>query len=132
MYPSNLSAALYELGDYKGSYEAICRSADLLTKEQWESPLAKRLSARIAKCLRYGARSGVITPDMAEKAPAVCDKLRSTGRQPSGDSAPGTAADAASAWDEWDFVKGEMNKVTGNANDARGRLAQMPIFRKPV
>ncbi|EIM87131.1 uncharacterized protein STEHIDRAFT_167970 [Stereum hirsutum FP-91666 SS1] len=132
VYPSNLSAALYELGDYKGSYEAICRSADLLTKEQWESPLAKRLSARIAKCLRYGVRSGVITPDMAEKAPAVCDKLRSISRQPSGDSAPGTAADAASAWDEWDFVKGEMNKVTGNANDARGRLAQMPIFRKPA
>lgn len=69
---------------------------------------------------------------MAEKVPEICDKLRSIGRQAPGDSAPGTAAEAASAWDEWDFVKGEMDKVTRSANDARGRLAQMPIFRKPA
>ncbi|KAK0441234.1 uncharacterized protein EV420DRAFT_1769052 [Desarmillaria tabescens] len=58
VFPSNLSAALYELGDYCGSFEAICRAVQ---QPDCSSNLHQRLSPRMAKCHIYGTRSGTIS-----------------------------------------------------------------------
>ncbi|KAF8876829.1 hypothetical protein BD779DRAFT_1677583 [Infundibulicybe gibba] len=63
VYPSNLSAALYEIGDYAASVDAIVRALQILSvnEAQASDPLVQRLSARLAKALCHGARCSVIT-----------------------------------------------------------------------
>lgn len=129
VYPSNLSAALYELGDYKGSYEAVCRSGRLLMEQELESPLSTRLSIRLAKSLRYGVRSGSIASEDMAKGTEVVDKLRSLVCN-AGDKSSSSLIEAHRVWNEWRNVEADMDRVALEADEARKRLARLPIFRQ--
>ncbi|KAK0442712.1 uncharacterized protein EV420DRAFT_1752253 [Desarmillaria tabescens] len=72
VYTSNLSAALYELGDYPGAFDAICLA---VTKSNAESPdFLQRLSTRMAKCLLYGT----VDHTLVSKRASIVEKLESS------------------------------------------------------
>ncbi|KAJ7082632.1 hypothetical protein B0H15DRAFT_852172 [Mycena belliarum] len=57
VYPSNLSAALFEMGDYGSCAAAILRACSRLDFEQ-DATLAARLSARLGRSLAQAAAAG--------------------------------------------------------------------------
>ena len=68
VYPSNLSAALYEIGDYAKCVDAVIRSWNLLKDKADVKPeLIIRLSTRLAKSLCHGVCAGTITADNLAK-----------------------------------------------------------------
>lgn len=78
---------------------------------------------RLAKSLRYGVRSGAITPEAITKESNIIGTLRFFGQ---------AAKDASSEWDEFDCAQREIDRVEQGRDAARIRLAQLPIFRKPA
>ncbi|KAK0437373.1 hypothetical protein EV421DRAFT_1828683 [Armillaria borealis] len=104
IYPSNLSAALYELGDYCGSFEAICRAVQKL---DCSSSLHQRLSPRMAKCLIYGSRSGTISYELISQNTFAIEILESTSQE----------------WDNWRRIKRDKSGVSAAT---RLRLVELP------
>lgn len=97
MYPSNLSAALYETGDYQGSSEAILRSCKLLDASKNAKPdMIARLSTRLAKCLAHGVLSDHISDDFLAEHEGSIMKLKNSSMK--------LSADAEKAWKMWDVV----------------------------
>ncbi|KAF8876861.1 hypothetical protein BD779DRAFT_1677610 [Infundibulicybe gibba] len=123
VYPSNLSAALYEMGDYAASMDAIVRAWCLLFRDENQASerLAQRLSVRLAKALCHGARCGSITHAMVNTPPnqrAIAELSRKTGD--------------GSVWDEWNvLVDGYGSDDWGEiARQAKISLSQLPVFRR--
>ncbi|PBK68015.1 hypothetical protein ARMSODRAFT_1005025 [Armillaria solidipes] len=104
VYPSNLSAALYELGDYCGSFEAICRAVQ---KSDCSSSLHQRLSPRMAKCLIYGSRSGTISYELISQNTFAVEILES----------------ASQEWENWRRIEREKSGVSAAT---RLRLVELP------
>ena len=101
-YPSNLSAALFEIGDYRGSFQAICRATRLSSKT--DTPFLLRLSMRLVKCLAQGARNGtILNEDIMDEFGAVAD-LKGLA---SASESTGITKELRSAWDEWDLLQDE-------------------------
>ncbi|KAF9650797.1 hypothetical protein BDM02DRAFT_3127460 [Thelephora ganbajun] len=67
-YPSNLSAALYELGDYLATLRAILRAFHILAPNDQvvgtNVQLARKLSVRLVKALLHGSRNRKIPDDV--------------------------------------------------------------------
>ncbi len=102
-YPSNLSAALYELGDYAGSYQAILRSAKLLSANP-NPKLAAKLSSRLPKALSHGLRDGTIVPKDYREEETTLKKLRDI-----------ASVDSETSWREWERISGEYDSVVERA-----------------
>ncbi|SJL02420.1 uncharacterized protein ARMOST_05747 [Armillaria ostoyae] len=117
IFPSNLSAALYETGDYAGSYRAIMRSAKLLS-DLSSSNLATKLSTRLSKVVSYGLRNGTISPKDYRDYEEVIEQLR----QATGNS--------EEVWRDYDRAINEHDTVVQRASSARRNLASLPIARK--
>ncbi len=93
VYPSNLSSALYELGDYASCMEAILRSWALEPGPE----LSLRLSTRLAKALSQGVQNGSIQPSVVEQnEPAIKDLERFSTTD---------NVDAIQAWNIWKNVE---------------------------
>lgn len=107
----------------------MCRSSRLLTEQELESPLSTRLLIRLAKSLRYGVRSGSIASEDVAKGADVVDRLRSLVCN-AGDESSSSLIEARRVWDEWRNVEADMNRVALEADEARKRLARLPIFRQ--
>ncbi|TCD63140.1 hypothetical protein EIP91_005899 [Steccherinum ochraceum] len=126
VYPSNISAALFELGDYNACLQAILCASNKLKASQDQSSLSERLSTRLAKALTYGIRSGKITLDDVQQNAELIDEL----------SKEGVKADAGSeatlVRKEWHRVSSEAEMVKSGAAVARKRLAGLPIFKRTV
>ncbi|KAK0461720.1 uncharacterized protein EV420DRAFT_124965 [Desarmillaria tabescens] len=118
IYPSNLSAALYELGNYAGSYQAILRSVKLLSANP-NPKLAAKLSSRLPKALSHGLRDGTIMPKDYCEEETILKQLR--------DAAFG---DSEGAWHEWERISGEYDSVVERARSARANFASLPMARK--
>ncbi|THH19933.1 hypothetical protein EUX98_g8683 [Antrodiella citrinella] len=123
VYSSNLSAALYELGDYASCLQAICRATNKLTEQEAQSSLSPRLSTRLAKTLSYGVREGKISADLIQSSAVVIEKLSTEGAKPS------ASDELVTAWKLWDKVDGEMDVVRKGAPDAQIRLSRLPMFK---
>ncbi|KAK0434477.1 hypothetical protein EV421DRAFT_1909374 [Armillaria borealis] len=109
IYTSNLSAALYELGDYSNAFNAICLA---VTKSDPESPdFLQRLSARMAKCLLYGT----IDHNVLSQAAIIVNKLESR--------------HSSKEWKMWRALESEANMIAVGSTAAQHRLLDMNKFK---
>jgi hypothetical protein len=130
VYPSNLSAALYEIGDYLGSVQAICRSWKLLSQDL-HPPLALKLSIRMAKALVQGVRAGSVLSDVLEDNAQTIDQLEVyVHQQPT--SASSSISEHFRIWNEWRQMESEVGDRKQAAQDARARLSRLPVFKNSV
>ncbi|KAJ6507320.1 hypothetical protein C8R47DRAFT_1100924 [Mycena vitilis] len=129
VYSSNLSAALFEEGDYLSCIMAIdrwwklCRPADFeenLQSPSLDSRLALRLSSRLVKALCHGVRSGVVGQQCTHDLGVTIAELRRVG---------GMGEDI-NLWSDWDRISREPGDWNENSAEARARLSALPIFRK--
>ncbi|KAJ7173293.1 hypothetical protein C8R46DRAFT_945999 [Mycena filopes] len=129
VYPANLSAALYEMGDYAASLEAISRSWQLSPGSN--ATLALRLSTRAAKALAHGVRGGVIKAGFLQHHAQMISQLETVASQQ--DAPPnGPEAESVRVWREWHAIATEGGDRKSEAQDARVRLAAIPIARRGV
>jgi hypothetical protein len=130
VYPSNLSAALYETGDYLGSVQAIFRSWKILS--QGSNPtLALKLSIRMAKALIQGVRGGSVTSDVLKDNAQIIDQLEAVAQQQPASASP-SIPDHIRVWKDWKQLENEAGDRKEAALQARSRLSRLPVFRKPV
>ncbi|VDB92191.1 unnamed protein product [Peniophora sp. CBMAI 1063] len=132
VFPSNLSAALYEIADYEGCFRAILRSWSALcaTKnERSNETLALRLSTRLAKTMTNGLVTGALSDAMGEveNGPQAVASLREQADVCMEASAE-ARSQAIKAWQDWDTVFAESMRV----GDAEKRRAQTDVARLPV
>ncbi|TFY79515.1 hypothetical protein EWM64_g4494 [Hericium alpestre] len=128
VYPSNLSASFYELGDYAGCCDAIFRSWRLMPEEKNDS-LAVRLSTRLAKALSHAARQGSISPERLQRDSNLIGEIRAFPTRAMTDGSK-LSPEHLQAWKYWDIGRDEMDRVARESNDARTRLSRLPVFKK--
>jgi hypothetical protein len=117
VYPSNMSAALYELGDYLGCMNAILHSWSL----QPESALALKLSTRLPKTLCQGIHAGTILPSDLEANATIIREL---------EGVPSTEdAEHTQAWMLLKRVRCKLEHHDALAREARIRFSRMPIYK---
>ncbi|TFY72532.1 hypothetical protein EVG20_g469 [Dentipellis fragilis] len=121
VYPSNLSAALYEIGDYAGCRDAIFRAWNLMGPKP-DQKVGLRLSTRLAKALSYCARQ---TPETSD-AQDMIGKIRTMPQDGTPDP------ENQRAWKIWDEVCGERQRVVDGGKDALARFSVLPVFRRTV
>lgn len=141
MFSSNLSAALYELGDYAGCVHAICRAAKIVQALQNKNDdqeknlvLLQKLSSRLPKAFIHGILNGSIDAsslglvDEGEKD--VLERLRFVG-EGTGSSNPDS--DTSRLWKQFQGFRDERSSISEvDVVKARHRLADLPIFKKAV
>ncbi|KII91875.1 hypothetical protein PLICRDRAFT_157310 [Plicaturopsis crispa FD-325 SS-3] len=120
VYPSNLSAALYELGDYAGCINAIQRSAQL---ESSSPALLAKLSTRLAKALSHGVISGQIASPVLQEKHSLINTLRLIGNDD---------AENKRVWKDWSLVEASTGDREVEGKEARSRLSRLPTSRKAV
>ncbi|KAG2005845.1 hypothetical protein CC2G_002213 [Coprinopsis cinerea AmutBmut pab1-1] len=113
VYPSNLSAALYETGQYGACVDAIFES----WSRKPDEGVAKKLSARLPKALVYGLHTGTIKSTLFRDRQSEIDALKSL-----------------AAGDEvWALcgrvVSKSLENFESRALDARRRFSKLPILR---
>ncbi|TFY67011.1 hypothetical protein EVG20_g4091 [Dentipellis fragilis] len=105
VYPSNLSAALYEVGDYAGCRDAIFRACKLLGPE-CDYKVSLRLSTRLAKALTYGIRQASVFAAFENvSGKQEIEKIRAMLQNGTHD------AENLHAWEDWDKALGERQRV---------------------
>jgi hypothetical protein len=124
-YPSNRSAALYELGDYLATVHAILRVAKIISRDgQVTDPniqLARKLSVRLAKALLHGNRGRKI-PDEVIGRPEHQTVFKVLERVVSDDP------NAVKLWNAWSAATKEKAE---DALKAKLTLLELPIWHKP-
>lgn len=133
VYPSNLSAALYETGDYAGCVSAILRSWKLLNSQRdTRRDLVVRLSSRLAKALCFSARSN---PSSRAFALDVADikELKEFSLKSSSD-APSSSAieELRRAWQDWETAESEVDALVQRGDLCLAALSRLPLFLKPL
>ncbi|KAE9410311.1 hypothetical protein BT96DRAFT_371276 [Gymnopus androsaceus JB14] len=114
---SNLSTALYELGDYAGCFHAICRAAKK-TSQSNHSGLLLKLSSRLARTLSQGFWSGIITPPQIEDEKDTIEALKSAAKN---------VPEVQRLWGQW---YGAESRSKEEIATAKRRLADLPIFKR--
>ncbi|TBU53623.1 hypothetical protein BD310DRAFT_887493 [Dichomitus squalens] len=131
VYPSNLSAALYETGDYAGCVDAVLRSWDLLKdKDDAKPDLIRRLSMRLARSLCHGVRAGTITQDVLTKHKEDIMLLQEAAAECPTSAA--TGGEHAHVWEDWETVKLEIDDYAQKADTCLDKLSRLPLFCKPL
>ncbi|EPQ56471.1 hypothetical protein GLOTRDRAFT_40012, partial [Gloeophyllum trabeum ATCC 11539] len=126
VYPSNLSAALYETGDYISCIDAISRAWKRLSTAYQESnrSLQSRLSLRLAKALCHGIRNGSVkSEDLTRHRELIIALSDPSSFQEA------QASDLESAWKEWDKLQPELDDRVEAVTTALGQLSRLPIFK---
>ncbi|TCD63143.1 hypothetical protein EIP91_005902 [Steccherinum ochraceum] len=124
VYPSNLSAAFFELGDYAASFQAIRRAFQNISNTDDVLPLSARLSIRLAKVLSHGVRDGSISSEMLKDDGEILDRVSALVDKPD------AGGELVAAWKAWQRVDREREKVLRGTASAKARLLSLPIFRK--
>jgi len=93
---------LYEIGDYQGSFEAICRATRLCS--QTDIPFLLRLSTRLAKCLTQDIQGGTISDEAIVNGFEVIENLKGLAFAP---ESIGATKELKSNWNQWDLVRDE-------------------------
>ncbi|KAG6820545.1 hypothetical protein H0H93_015430 [Arthromyces matolae] len=117
VYPSNLSAALFETGDYLQCAKAILRS----WSHNPEPTLAIKLSARLAKALCHGVHNRSI--DFAYISTNE-NAIKSLGSL----SAPDASGNHA-LWAQWRTLYSKLENFADLSHVAKVRLSKMPISK---
>ena len=128
VYPSNLSAALYELGDYTGCAKAVARSWKFLKEVPDAKPeLIARLSTRLAKALCHGACTGTLSHDVVNALREDVSQIRTTAA-----NSATVNEELIRVWKEWDTCEAEMNDYVAKRDECLARFSRLPIFCKPL
>lgn len=123
-YPSNLSAAFYELGDYLATVNTILRAFQILAPNgqiaDTNTQLAQKLSIRLVKALLHGTRNGKIPVDVIgrpdnQSAFKVLERIVSD------------EPNAVKLWDAWSAVASEQPE---DPFKAKLTLLELPIWHK--
>ncbi|KAI0737514.1 hypothetical protein C8Q80DRAFT_1115040 [Daedaleopsis nitida] len=131
MYPSNLSAALFELGDYKGCAEAVLRAwSHIRGAETQTGPLVVRLSTRLAKALCNGVHAATIQVEDLETLKIDADEMRSAALNHVADDA--SRETVRQAWAEWSITRSDMSDRLGKRDSSLVGLSRLAIFSKPL
>ncbi|KAH8101271.1 hypothetical protein BXZ70DRAFT_1007652 [Cristinia sonorae] len=125
VYPSNLSAAYFELGSYATCFRAICRANSKLSEEDLNGTLFLRLSMRCAKALSHGARVGSISLELLGEEQSV----QTVRRLESATEKSGASEELIAAWKEWKRVEREMIAMCEGRQDAEIRLANLRVTK---
>ncbi|KAF8827058.1 hypothetical protein HHX47_DHR5000531 [Lentinula edodes] len=139
VFSSNLSAALYELGDYAGCVHAICRAAKKVQALQDDDQeknlvLLQKLSSRLPKAFIHGILNGSIDASslglVNDGEKDVLERLRFVG---AGTSSSNPDSDTSRLWEQFQRVRDERSAISEvDVVNARHRLADLPIFKKAV
>ncbi|KAL1948087.1 hypothetical protein VTO73DRAFT_12162 [Trametes versicolor] len=131
VYPSNLSAALYEAADYAACSEAVLRSWKLLRgREDAKADLTARLSGRLAKSLCHGVRAKTVTLDsLAAHGPDI-QQIRDVAVKTTASSS--VIEELNRVWSEWDAVKAEATAYVENGREGLRGFSRLPMFYKPL
>ncbi|KAJ6568362.1 hypothetical protein DFH09DRAFT_1155208 [Mycena vulgaris] len=135
VYASNLSAALFEEGDYLSCVATIDRwcklhgpkSASGGTEELDPSlaptrALALRLSGRLAKALGHGVRTGSVSQKQIDDIGTTISQLELVGEA--------GEPELRRLWADWHHIAREIGDRDENRAEARARFSDLPIFRK--
>ncbi|KAJ2921754.1 hypothetical protein H1R20_g15338, partial [Candolleomyces eurysporus] len=118
VYPSNLSAALYELGQYSSCVETVLVAWKLI-----ESPIndlsgiAKKLSSRLAKALVLGLQDGTIPSSLVRENCAEIESIRAI--------SPDDPSWAVYAGLEEKIISGQYEIAQ---KDAKKHFSKLPLF----
>lgn len=113
VYPSNLSAALYEAGHYEACAEAIFVS----WMRQPTGSVSKKLSPRLAKSLVFGVHDGSIKPEYIKTREDEINALKSF-----------CAND--DSWQVYDkMIAYKFEKFQDLASESKKRFSRLPILR---
>ncbi|KAH9903204.1 hypothetical protein C8Q73DRAFT_673716 [Cubamyces lactineus] len=138
VYPSNLSAALYEVGDYPACASAILRSWKLLQDQP--EPGAKpdliiRLSTRLAKALTFSVLLNMATKaDIKAYGEGLATLRERSLAIPTGSTGSSVNAvdELLRAWQQWDAVQSEEDERMQKSEACLRNLSRLPIFMKPL
>ncbi|KAI0672184.1 hypothetical protein C8Q78DRAFT_971990 [Trametes maxima] len=132
VYPSNLSAALYEARDYAGCVAAVLRSWKLLsTQQEPKRDLVLRLSSRLAKALCLAVRADPGSRSVFESREADIEGLRSFCFK-STYSVGASSEEISRIWEDWETAKGELADSLRKGSACSSALSRLPLFMKPL
>ncbi|KAG6908799.1 hypothetical protein DXG01_003246 [Tephrocybe rancida] len=117
VYPSNLSAALFELGDYLACTDAIFRS----WSNTPEPSLAVKLSARLSKALCQGIQSRTIDAAYVAESEHDIEALEAL-------STP-VANENVELWSQWKILRSKLDNFPELSHVAKVRFSQMPFSK---
>jgi hypothetical protein len=86
IFPSNLSAAQYEIGGYSACAHAILRSRS----RKPDPALVAKLSTRLAKALCHAAQAGTLPASKVEEHASTMSAIEEAGKQSAGQIIPTT------------------------------------------
>ena len=134
LYPSNLSAALFEMGDYAGSASAVLRSWHLLQERQdMKADLVIRLSTRLARALCHGARAGTPLQELLTRSEDEIEQLQVVAAERlSVDGNVNMKEEWRRAWKDWETVRAEMAECVEKGEVCSSGLSRLPVFCKPL
>ncbi|KAI0366579.1 hypothetical protein BV20DRAFT_971757 [Pilatotrama ljubarskyi] len=134
VYPSNLSAALYEIADYAGAVDAVLRAWEKLRGKADAKPdLVPRLSSRLAKALCLGVRARTISRDILLGRKADIWALRDAGIKGLEEGNKSTIREELLlVWKEWDATEPDVDSFVQKSDAALAALSRMPLFSKPL
>jgi hypothetical protein len=118
MYQSNLSASLFETGNYVESITAISCAYDLaaLSNESASSQFLMKLSSRLARSLCHAYSDCQITEQALESSNGLINSLKNN-----------TDEQGRDWWDKWDSMVIQGIEQIG---DSRARLTSLPLQKR--
>ena len=125
VYASNLSAALYELGDYVSAMNAALRSWSSIKSrnDETDAALSLKLSTRLAKCLSQGFQDGTITASLVEQNAESIKALEGFSSQEK------EGFENAHAWNAWKAIRPALSHQQELSHEAKVRLSKMPMYK---
>ncbi|KAI0366567.1 hypothetical protein BV20DRAFT_1002228 [Pilatotrama ljubarskyi] len=127
VYPSNLSAALYEAGDYRDCVAAVSRAWKLLKEQPDAKPdLSSRLSSRLAKALCLLVQSQPSSREAFKEYEATIQELQDHALSSSPDG------ELAKAWKDWQAMNVDPEHRARKCDAALSSLSRLPLFMKPL
>ncbi|KAI0634386.1 hypothetical protein C8Q77DRAFT_1217561 [Trametes polyzona] len=133
VYPSNLSAALFEVGDYSGCVVAILRSWRLLRPQRdSKGDLVARLSSRLAKTLCFAARSDPEAIRTTKLYASDIAKLKEYSLKATSGASPVDIGELHRWWNEWEASKTGLGCFEEKKSKCLAALSRLPLFMKPL
>lgn len=131
VYPSNLSAALYELANYAECVKAVLRAWTIIKPHlPHKADLIVRLSIRLGKALCNGVRGGAISSTtLEEDGPLIHDLEASSAMILSQNINPTSLTELAQVWREWKRIE----RLNPEASvEALRKFSQLQILTPPL
>ncbi|KAH9916974.1 uncharacterized protein BXZ73DRAFT_105668 [Epithele typhae] len=133
VYPSNLSASLYEEGNYSGAVDAILRAWNVLKdRPGTKQEVIARLSTRLAKALAHGFKCGTIDNAAVGAIKEQAAHIESAASAGTSTSDASTSVEHPRVWEEWASLSAHLDDYDEKAVAGARALSRLPILSKPI